>query len=137
MTMRRVVLGVSAAVFLAAGVAGCSSFRAAWQESRSGEIGREGWWRGDVTPSLIEAVRHGERVVVTRRADDGTYQVKIAPRTLTFPVPPSVIKVVSVVSTWINGETRTYAIPEGWTWERIHEWYLKWFDFKPTTGDRR
>jgi len=136
MTSRRAFLGVSAAVVLVALVSGCSAIRSTWKEYRSNEIGREGWWRGDLTPFLIEGVRHGERVVISRRPDGGTFMVKIDPRTLTFPVPPSVLKVVSVESTGINGEVRTYVIPEGWTWERIHEWYVKWFDFKPTSGDR-
>jgi hypothetical protein len=136
MTMRRAFLGVSAAVFLVALVSGCSSIRSTWKEYRSNEIGREGWWRGDLTPSRVEGVRHGERVMIFTGDSPGEFKIKICPKTLTFPVPPAVLKVVSVEASELNAEVRAYAIPEGWTWERIHEWYVKWFDFKPTGGDR-
>jgi|GEM_PF-3467169 len=129
MTFRsRLAAGLALAV-LALG-AGCSAIKATYKEHYSDELGREGWWKAEAAPEHLEAVRHGERVIVVPGPREGEFLVKIDPRTLSFPVPPSVIKVVSVESTGIRGEARVYAIPEGWTWERVRDWYLQWFDFK-------
>jgi hypothetical protein len=115
---------------------GCSHIKSAVQEARSGEMGREGWWKGSVTPARVEAVRHGERVMIFTGETPDTFRIKVCPNTLTIPVPPSVLKVIAVSHSEINAEVRTYGVPEGWTWDRVREWYLKWFDFKPTTGDQ-
>ena len=136
MMTRRAILGLLVA-FLSAASWGCSHVKSAFQEARSGEMGREGWWKGSVTPTRVEGVRHGERVMIfTESNPPGTFKIKICPKTLSFPVPPSVLKVVSVDHSEINAEVRTYGVPEGWTWDRVREWYLKWFDFKPMTGDQ-
>jgi hypothetical protein len=123
-------LRLAALLVLVAAAAGCSNIKSAYQEHYSNEMGREGWWKGKVTASMIEGVRHGERVIIASGPKAGEYTIKIDPRALSFDVPPEVIKVVSVARTGIDGEARVYGIPKGWTWTRVREWYLKWFDFK-------
>jgi hypothetical protein len=127
---RRVVLAVAGLAMLGVLAAGCSAIKSVYKESRSTEMGREGWWKAEVSLDLVEAVRHGERVLIYPGEPVGAFTIKIDPKTLTCPVPPSVLKVLEVRSTGINGEIRVYAIPDDWTWTRIREWYVKWFDFK-------
>jgi hypothetical protein len=116
----------------AALLTGCSAIKANYKGQFANEVGREGWWKTEATPTLIEAVRRSERVVITAGPRAGEFMIKIDPRQLSMPVPPSVISVVEVNKTGINGEARVYKVPEGESWDQIRDWYLKWFDFKPT-----
>ncbi len=115
---------------LVALVAGCSAIKSSYREYYSEEMGREGWWKGKVTSEHVEAVRHGERVIILPGPNPGEFMIKINPKALSMPVPPAVLKVVSVERVLIDGEERVYAIPEGWTWDQVRGWYLQWFDFK-------
>jgi hypothetical protein len=110
---------------------GCSSIKATYKTWVAKETGREGWWKGDVTPASIEAVRNTERIIISSGPRPEAYSIKIDPRSLSFPVPPAVINVIDVQRTGLDGEIRLYTIPDGWTWERVRRWYLDWFDFKP------
>jgi hypothetical protein len=110
----------------------CSATKALFRGATASEVGRDGWLKGSVGAGEIEAVRSTQRVVIAIGSAEGTYVVRIDPKTLSFPTPPWGGKLVSSEGTGVNGESRVYRIPPGHDWDEVRAWYLEWFDFKPT-----
>jgi hypothetical protein len=122
----------SALLALAALLPACSATKAMFKNAAATEQGTEGWRKAGVSLGEIEAVRGTERVVIAGGEKPDTYVVKIDPKSLSFPTPPWGDKLLSTDRMGLNGEARVYAVPKRKSWDDVREWYLEWFEFKPS-----
>lgn len=114
-----------AALLLAAAWAACGAPKAVFKGIGATEVGTDGWWKSNVTPGLVEAVRNTQRVVIAIGTVPDTYIVRIDPKSLVFVTPPWGDTLVASEGKGISGEHRTYRIPPGRTWNDVHDWYVK------------